>query len=279
MAQKPFESLDLSSKYIIHDVPIYCHNHPTEEDGMNACVKEIEAELQAFDLDDYALGTGDMTKAVYDTDDDGIVDGAEQLNDSTNTVTAAEARSHLDNTSIHGDSAQITDGSNTVTASEARSHLDNTSIHEAIPADTMFKADYDTDDNGIVDAAEQLNDGSNVVKTSAVISPFDLVDQETLEYAGSGSPTADVLRDRVVALSATGTLSLPYMGYDKPVMIVDKTGAGITITAQTGELLKIGSTTQQSMSNSSPAPGDYVRLLPFQNDLYWLVLDTKGTWS
>jgi hypothetical protein len=41
-------------------------------------------------------GTGDMTKAVYDADDDGIVDEAESLNDGTNTVTAAQAKEAYD---------------------------------------------------------------------------------------------------------------------------------------------------------------------------------------
>jgi len=39
-----------------------------------------------------------MLQSVYDTDDDGIVDGAEQLDDSVNTVTAAQARDHIDDT-------------------------------------------------------------------------------------------------------------------------------------------------------------------------------------
>lgn len=46
-------------------------------------------------------GSGDMTKAVYDTDDDGLVDGAEQLDDGINTVTAAQARTHIDDADKH----------------------------------------------------------------------------------------------------------------------------------------------------------------------------------
>lgn len=43
-------------------------------------------------------GGGDMLKATYDADDDGRVDDAEQLADGTNTVTAAQARTHIDDT-------------------------------------------------------------------------------------------------------------------------------------------------------------------------------------
>ena len=42
-------------------------------------------------------GDGDMTKAVYDTDDNGIVDKAESLDDDEgNVVTAAEAKEAYD---------------------------------------------------------------------------------------------------------------------------------------------------------------------------------------
>jgi len=46
-----------------------------------------------------ASGVGDMTKAVYDTNDNNIVDKAEELDDGTNTATAADVSSHLSNTS------------------------------------------------------------------------------------------------------------------------------------------------------------------------------------
>lgn len=125
MPQKPFETLDLSGKYIIHDVPIYCHNHPTHPDGMNACVKELEVWLKAFDLDDFDLGgggTGDMTKAVYDADNDGICDASETLEDGTNTVTAAEIRNHLDNHPSVGGYIAIS-GTHSVTSAEVNGHL------------------------------------------------------------------------------------------------------------------------------------------------------------
>jgi len=54
--QKPFESLDLSSDYIVHDVTLFAHNHPTQPDKINAAVKAIETALKAFDLDAFALG-------------------------------------------------------------------------------------------------------------------------------------------------------------------------------------------------------------------------------
>lgn len=42
-----------------------------------------------------------MSKSVYDSGGDGRVDNAEQLADGTNTVTAAQARTHIDDNSIH----------------------------------------------------------------------------------------------------------------------------------------------------------------------------------
>jgi len=117
MAQLPFATLDLSGDYITHDVTLYAHGHATEPDGINAAVKNLETVLKAFDLDDYALGgAGDMPKATYDTDDDGVVDAAEALNDGTNTVTAAALRDHLDNHPAGGD---LVGGLVTVSASRA----------------------------------------------------------------------------------------------------------------------------------------------------------------
>ena len=39
---------------------------------------------------------GDMTKAVYDTDDDGIVNAAESVSDGVNTASAAEVKAAVD---------------------------------------------------------------------------------------------------------------------------------------------------------------------------------------
>ena len=50
---------------------------------------------------------GDMLKSVYDTDDDSKVDNAEQLNDGINIVTALEARSHIEDITIHGGGSNI----------------------------------------------------------------------------------------------------------------------------------------------------------------------------
>jgi len=47
------------------------------------------------------VGPGDMLKSVYDTDENGIADKAEELDDQTNVVTAAEARGHLDDAGKH----------------------------------------------------------------------------------------------------------------------------------------------------------------------------------
>ena len=50
---------------------------------------------------DTPAGAGDMTRAVYDIDLDNIVDKAEELNDGANVVTAAQARTHLDDTTTN----------------------------------------------------------------------------------------------------------------------------------------------------------------------------------
>ena len=72
-------------------------NTPT--DGQ---ILKINMPAGDFTAIDAGTGSGDMLKAVYDTDDDNIVDKAEELNDGSsgggNAVTASEARSHIDDT-------------------------------------------------------------------------------------------------------------------------------------------------------------------------------------
>ncbi|MCK9543446.1 MAG: phage tail repeat domain-containing protein, partial [Novosphingobium sp.] len=52
-------------------------------------------------------GMGDMTKAEYDTDDDGIVDKAEAVDDGTNSKTALQIATHIDDATIHFTEASI----------------------------------------------------------------------------------------------------------------------------------------------------------------------------
>lgn len=57
-----------------------------------------DSTLYRFDGSDWVVaGEGDMLKSVYDTDDDGIVDAAEILDDGAgNTLTAAQGKEAYD---------------------------------------------------------------------------------------------------------------------------------------------------------------------------------------
>jgi hypothetical protein len=57
----------------------------TDQAGKTLVVKVTEDGLEFSDA-----GAGDMTKAVYDQDDDGIVDAAEEVNDGVNSASAAD---------------------------------------------------------------------------------------------------------------------------------------------------------------------------------------------
>ena len=71
--------------------------------GTSGLVPDPLSESSNFLRDDGSWaapsGGGDMLKATYDTDGDNIVDQAEELHDGTDTVTAAQARAHIDSTS------------------------------------------------------------------------------------------------------------------------------------------------------------------------------------
>ena len=65
-------------------------------------------EFENGSMVDSGVSSSDvMLKSVYDTDGDSIVDGAEQLDDGSNTVTAADARNHIDDSTKHFTEASI----------------------------------------------------------------------------------------------------------------------------------------------------------------------------
>jgi len=72
-------------------------------------------------------GTGDMLKSVYDTDDDGIVDKAESIDDGTYSATAQEIKDAVDKKHDQNKDTYLDQGgTNQVSASELRTALDTT---------------------------------------------------------------------------------------------------------------------------------------------------------
>jgi hypothetical protein len=164
----PFSTLDLLSKYIRHDVPIYCHDHPTQPDGMNACVKDIETRLKAFELPDTAsemsnpvdLGTLKLrdNAGVFEISaDDGTtweevgIGAGGGVTDHTlltniGSLTHQQLDSHVADTGIHG-------ATGTNTHAQIDSHIADTGIHggggglptavKETTAPTLTTASYD----------------------------------------------------------------------------------------------------------------------------------------
>ena len=132
-----------------------------------------------------ATGSGDMTKAVYDTDDDGIVDNSEKLEGSTkaevqdhtpkaHTLASHSTKAHTELTGVGADDHkgqknsveldtgdlqlagdQATPGNNKVygtTGVGVKGWKDD----PAGGSGDMLKAVYDTDDDGVVDNSEKL---------------------------------------------------------------------------------------------------------------------------
>lgn len=78
--------------------------------------------------------TGDMLKSVYDTNDDGIVDKAETVDDgsSGNSSTAVEVRDACDKAHAQGtDLGLDTGGANPVTAAQAKLAYDSRGTYDA----------------------------------------------------------------------------------------------------------------------------------------------------
>lgn len=69
---------------------------PSSYSGQSGKYVKVKGTEDGVEFDTPA-GSGDMTKAVYDTDDDGIVDKAESIDDGAgNAKTAAEVKAHID---------------------------------------------------------------------------------------------------------------------------------------------------------------------------------------
>jgi len=108
----------------------------TPVEGWMTWVKD-ENEFYVFDGANWVkldTTTGDMLKSVYDTDDDGIVDKAETVDDgqSGNSTTAAEVRDAADKAHTQGtDQGLDTGGPNAITAAQAKEAYDRRGSYDS----------------------------------------------------------------------------------------------------------------------------------------------------
>ena len=140
-------------------------------------------------------GSGDMTKAVYDTTANDIVDKAESLDDTTNTVTAAQARTHLDDATTHrviNDSGTLT--TELFSASKINTELGNKSstghshsnaLHDDVAGEITAITEKASPVSADVLVIEDSEDSSNKKRVQITNLP-----------GGSGTD-ADALHDNV----------------------------------------------------------------------------------
>lgn len=118
------------------------------------------------------IGDGNMTKSVYDTNDDGIVDRAESLDDGINVATAADVRAHLDTPVIAlANPVQIGDGFLKNFNNVLLYSPDGLAYGRIFYEDDnliMLKTNYDSDGSGIVDKAEELFNGTDVIAVADI---------------------------------------------------------------------------------------------------------------
>jgi hypothetical protein len=81
-----------------YDGAVWKFDTPT--DGWTTYVKDENTEYKFKDTAWFADGSGDMTKAVYDTDNDGIVDKAESVDDGVSVTTAAQVKLAYDSRGV-----------------------------------------------------------------------------------------------------------------------------------------------------------------------------------
>ena len=106
------------------------------------------------------VGTGDMAKSVYDTDNNGIVDNAEKLEGHAASYFAQATHSHA-----------ITDVNGLQAALNATGD--------------MKKSVYDADDDGVVDNAQKLG-GKSASEFAAAVHSHEIADVNGLQAAWDG---------------------------------------------------------------------------------------------
>lgn len=86
-----------------HKLYMYVHKALFDERGcLHSITGETRVEIDApVECEDGGGGTGDIFKSVYDTDNNGIVDGAEALDDGVTYVSAGEVRTHIGDEAKH----------------------------------------------------------------------------------------------------------------------------------------------------------------------------------
>ena len=156
---------------------------PTLTEGLVVYVKD-ENDLYVYDGSSWikpygeGAGAGDMLKSVYDTDDDGIVDKAESIDDGAgNSATAAEIKDavdkkHSQNTDTYLDQG----GANEVSASELRTALDTTIPNKA------DKVSGATDGN-----LASLDSNGNLQDSGVAVSSVFDTSSDTLDNITDGS--------------------------------------------------------------------------------------------
>jgi len=141
-------------------------------------------------------GSGDMLKSVYDTDNDGIVDKAESVDDGTYSATAQDIKDavdkkHTQNTDTYLDYG----GSNQVSASEIKNHLNDTSNPHQVTASQVGINSLDDIPDGETygrvknteltsGQVKQISDGTNTVTASEAKNAVDLAHQAGSESLG-----------------------------------------------------------------------------------------------
>jgi hypothetical protein len=128
-------------------------------------------------VDDSVVGAGggDMAKATYDTDNDGRVDAAESINDGTHSATAANIEDAVTKKHTQGSDTTLGSMSQAINMNNHKiiNVADPTSNQDAATkkyvddhvgggsgSGDMLKSVYDTNNDGIVDKAEAIDNGT-----------------------------------------------------------------------------------------------------------------------
>ena len=185
-------------------------------DYINKLIENVQ-----YVKDNAGTGNGDMSKATYDKNDDGIVDRAAAVDDGVtgNWTTAAEIATSVNNTHLHSNKSALDLVSGINTGDQNLTGY-------------MLKSTYDTGNDGIVDRAAAVDDGvtgnwttaaeianavnhvirtdnpHSVTKTQLSLNNVDNVQQMPLSYLDTDGTLAANSDSKVASQKATKTYYL-----------------------------------------------------------------------
>ena len=219
------------------------------------------------------IGNGDMTKSVYDTNSDNRIDSAAQLNDGSNTVTAAQARSFIDSKGNANGLASL-DGTGKVPSAQLPAGSGVTSVNGASGVVVLTTTNisegtnlYFTNGRAIAAPLTGYTSGAGTVAaTDSILQAIQKLNGNMTAYQVKAVSYTLTSSDLTIEVSTAGaTQTLP--------TAVGIAGKKYTIINNSIGIVRVNTTSSQTIGNEVVGNPIFINLKPQE----WLDVVSNGT--